>query len=354
MILVLADASIHNHNDAMMTSHNTTTMMINDEIYSIIEESIKDIKMNILQFKKRNPAATYRRRRPRPFVTLSYAQSLDGKIALKKKEKKINNSTSSSSSSSNFAISSQESLYLTHALRSLHDGILIGKNTLLCDNPRLNNRLWIHNNNNNNNKQQPRPIVLDTNLCCISNSNEGCGSSSSSSSGPIINTFNARNLILCCSQQAYEKYQNKVPSNITLLPCKATTTKTTNNNESLDLHDVLEQLYDKFNIHSLMVEGGANVLTEFITTTTTEDQKERGERGKPIVDYLCVTISPILLGENYGLSSITNIHHYQQRSNNNSNHVPTTPEVRLGPITHSIILGGDCIIFCNLGMDDQP
>jgi hypothetical protein len=125
----------------------------------------------------------------------------------------------------------------------------------------------------------------------------------------------------------------------------------------LDLHDVLEQLYDKFNIHSLMVEGGANVLTEFITTTTTtttEDEKERGERGNLIFDYLCVTISPILLGENYGLSSITNIHPLQQGSNNNGNHVPTTPEVRLGPITHSIILGGDCVIFCSLGMDDQP
>ena len=68
-----------------------------------------------------------------------------------------------------------------------------------------------------------------------------------------------------------------------------------------------------------MVEGGATVLTEFIATTAEEDEKEKeekGGRGKSIiVDYLCVTISPILLGENYGLSSITNIH--QHRNNNN-------------------------------------
>lgn len=58
-----------------------------------------------------------------PFVTLKMAQSLDGKIADHKK----NSRWISGSVARNFV----------HDLRAEHDAVLVGKNTLLSDNPRL-------------------------------------------------------------------------------------------------------------------------------------------------------------------------------------------------------------------------
>ena len=62
-----------------------------------------------------------------PFVTISYAQSMDGCLS-----ERHNQPT---------AISNQKSLVMTHKLRSLHQGILIGSNTLNSDDPSLNVRL---------------------------------------------------------------------------------------------------------------------------------------------------------------------------------------------------------------------
>ena len=78
----------------------------------------------------------------RPFVTLSYAQSLDGSIALRCDEP--------------LALSGRQSLQLTHQLRSLHDGILVGIGTVISDNPQLTVRHWEGVN--------PQPIVLDSKL----------------------------------------------------------------------------------------------------------------------------------------------------------------------------------------------
>lgn len=60
----------------------------------------------------------------RPRVTLTFAQSLDGKIA--------------GPGSAAVAISGHDSLVMTHVLRTLHDAILVGVGTVLSDNPNLN------------------------------------------------------------------------------------------------------------------------------------------------------------------------------------------------------------------------
>ncbi|MGB5843289.1 MAG: dihydrofolate reductase family protein, partial [Anaerolineales bacterium] len=59
----------------------------------------------------------------RPFVTVGYAQSLDGSIAIRRGERT--------------QISGPESACLTHQLRANHDAILIGIGTVLADDPRL-------------------------------------------------------------------------------------------------------------------------------------------------------------------------------------------------------------------------
>ncbi|MCA1797659.1 MAG: RibD family protein [Geobacteraceae bacterium] len=78
----------------------------------------------------------------RPFVTLSYAQSWGGSITTIQGQP--------------LALSGAESTRLTHQLRSLHDGILVGIETVLSDDPQLTVRHW-HGKN-------PQPIVLDTSL----------------------------------------------------------------------------------------------------------------------------------------------------------------------------------------------
>ena len=77
-----------------------------------------------------------------PFVTVSYAQSLDGSIALR--------------SGYPLEISCPESRLLTHSLRALHEGILVGIGTVLADDPQLTVR--------DAPGQSPQPIILDSRL----------------------------------------------------------------------------------------------------------------------------------------------------------------------------------------------
>ncbi len=92
----------------------------------------------------------------RPFVTLSWAQTLDGCLTLNQGE--------------SVPISCQKSLDLTHFIRSQHDGILIGIGTALADNPRLTTRFSngassaASINGNGRAHAHPRPIVLDSQL----------------------------------------------------------------------------------------------------------------------------------------------------------------------------------------------
>jgi 2,5-diamino-6-(ribosylamino)-4(3H)-pyrimidinone 5'-phosphate reductase len=87
-------------------------------------------------------------RRELPHVTLSYASSMDSKISLLPGMQTV--------------LSGPEAKLMTHYLRSRHDAILIGVGTVLADNPGLNcrlegaggfgglGRMW-----------QPRPVVID-------------------------------------------------------------------------------------------------------------------------------------------------------------------------------------------------
>lgn len=77
-----------------------------------------------------------------PYVTLTYAQTLDGTIG--------------AAHGGQLHISGPESLVVTHQLRAHHDAILIGIGTLLSDNPQLTVRLVEGPN--------PQPIIVDSHL----------------------------------------------------------------------------------------------------------------------------------------------------------------------------------------------
>ena len=78
----------------------------------------------------------------RPRVIVSYAQSLDGRIATTEGESQW--------------ISGSETLELSQQLRASHDGIMVGIGTVLADNPRLTCRIEGANS--------PHRFVVDSRL----------------------------------------------------------------------------------------------------------------------------------------------------------------------------------------------
>ncbi|KAJ7446382.1 dihydrofolate reductase-like domain-containing protein [Mycena galericulata] len=86
----------------------------------------------------------------RPFVTLTFAQSLDGKIG--------------GAGGTPLALSGPDSMVMTHWLRTLHDAILVGSGTALGDDPQLNTRHLPPPPPGAPPHRAPCPIVLDSGL----------------------------------------------------------------------------------------------------------------------------------------------------------------------------------------------
>lgn len=174
----------------------------------------------------------------RPFVTLSYAQSLDGSIAAGKGERT--------------QISGPESTKLTHILRADHEAILIGIGTLLVDDPQLTVRLV--------EGDHPIPVILDSKL------RTPIDSFLMQSNSPWIAT--AEN-----ADQAKSKKLTSLGAKLIYLPA--------NHEGYLHLPALMESLHRE-GIKRLMVEGGARVLASFLESH--------------LVDFVVVTISPLILG----------------------------------------------------------
>ena len=187
----------------------------------------------------------------RPCVTLAYAQSLDGKMAHTDTDGRL---------SSRAPISGPAAFLCTHAMRSVHDGILVGGHTWSLDRPRLTNRIW----NTTIPSIQPVPIVLDTQLRHVTDYNGGGG----------------RRVIVCCSNDADSPWDD-VPDGMELVRCSCV-------GEKLDLSQVLHQLKNVCGIESLMVEGGPTVLEAFFFEPT-------------FVDCVALTVSTqLVVGEGVG------------------------------------------------------
>ncbi|MCQ0110846.1 diaminohydroxyphosphoribosylaminopyrimidine deaminase [Zhouia amylolytica] len=151
----------------------------------------------------------------RPYIILKWAESNDHLISPLEKDKK-----------EPVWLTNQYARQLVHKWRSEEQGILVGTNTVLHDNPRLNTRDWKGNS--------PTRIVIDKTLKTYPNHSIWDGE---------INT-----IIFT------EKQLNRLNSNITL--------KWIDFNKPIPLQ-ICEELH-KEGIQSLIIEGGAQTLQSYI------------------------------------------------------------------------------------------
>ena len=179
-----------------------------------------------------------------PYVTLKVAQSIDGKIALGDYSSKW--------------ITGEASRKFVHKLRSEYDVVLIGRNTAKIDNPSLTVREV--------RGRSPYRIVID------------------------------RNSTLPENLKLFSDYHKEKTYSISGISKKALTNiyskniiKVNEKDQKIVLKDILRKLYS-MNISSILVEGGANLFSQFIKTG--------------LYDDIYFFIAPKIIGK--GISSFNN------------------------------------------------
>ena len=177
----------------------------------------------------------------RPTVTVSYAQTLDGRLA--------------AANGSSRWISAPESLCFAHRLRAEHDAVAVGAGTACEDDPRLTVRLVPGDD--------PLRVVVDSTL-------------RTPLSAAVLAHGAAKGTILAVTERAPERRCEEALSlgaTVLKLPSDAA--------GRVDLRALLAELYS-LGVRSVMVEGGAAMITSFFS-----------ER---LVDRLAVCIAPKILG----------------------------------------------------------
>jgi 2,5-diamino-6-(ribosylamino)-4(3H)-pyrimidinone 5'-phosphate reductase len=183
--------------------------------------------------------------RSRPHVIISAAMSVDGKIATRIGKSKL---------------SSKEDLLRVHKLRASVDAILVGKHTLMIDDPSLTVKLAKRKN--------PIRIILDSEGSIKSNSK-------------IIKTCKMVPTIIAVSEKITQKNIIRLEKEgLEVIRC---------GQKKVDLKKLLYILRRK-NIKNLLVEGGGLTNWSFIK--------------HKLVDELIITITPYVLGGSSAISLV--------------------------------------------------
>jgi diaminohydroxyphosphoribosylaminopyrimidine deaminase / 5-amino-6-(5-phosphoribosylamino)uracil reductase len=192
----------------------------------------------------------------RPTVTVSYAQTLDGRLA--------------AANGSSRWISSPDSLRFAHQLRAEHDAVAVGAGTACNDDPRLTVRLVPG--------EDPLRVVVDSAL-------------RTPLSAAVLANGAAKGTVLAVTDRAPDERCAEAESlGATVLRLPAS------GKGRVDLDALLSGLHS-LGVRSVMVEGGAALITSFLS-----------ER---LVDRLAVCIAPKILGRgieavgDLGISDLT-------------------------------------------------
>ncbi len=175
-----------------------------------------------------------------PYVIAKWAMSLDGRIATYTGESKW--------------ITSEESRRYVHKIRGQVDGILVGINTVLRDDPLLTCRIEGGRN--------PRRIIIDSNALLPLNAR-------------LLNTINEGEVVVAVNKNAQVERIEKLKQ----LGCRVI--QMCNTTDRVDLKELFYRL-GKMELTNILVEGGSRVITSFF--------EER------LVDKVMVFIAPIIIG----------------------------------------------------------
>lgn len=182
-----------------------------------------------------------------PFVTVKVAESLDGRIATKTGDSKW--------------ITSDKSRAYAHKIRSNFDAIMVGVNTVLRDNPRLD--AWFS-------KSHPVKVVVDSQLSTSENSNIFSGSS------PVI--------VVTLLADPGQETENKAR-----LAKKAKILEVKERGGQINLKDMMKKLA-QFGITSILVEGGGTLIGSLFD--------------EGLVDKVMFFISPKIIGGKEAIGSV--------------------------------------------------
>ncbi len=183
----------------------------------------------------------------RPYITLKFAQTLDGRIAARDGSSKW--------------ISGPKSRKFAHKLRAENDAILIGARTVLKDDPSLTVRLVKGKN--------PARIIIDGRL------------RTPLTARIVRNTSVARTIIVTTPSSPVRKRERLKEQGVEFIVLPAS------KDGNIDLIKIIRILYKK-GIKKILVEGGSQVVTSFIKAG--------------LGDRIIMILSPRILGK--GIASI--------------------------------------------------
>lgn len=195
----------------------------------------------------------------RPFVTLTFATSLDSSLSL--------------APGVRTRLSGPGSKAMTHYIRSRHAAVLIGVSTLLADSPALNCRIA-------GAASQPRPIIIDPHLRWTPDSADKVLELARLGHGlaPFVLTGVEAQSLPAASVALLERLGGKY------IPLAATSSGP-GGRMRFDWHVVFDVLFRE-GLLSVMVEGGGQIINSLLDPSF-----------HALVDSVIVTIAPTWLGQ---------------------------------------------------------
>ncbi|KAL6709041.1 2,5-diamino-6-(ribosylamino)-4(3H)-pyrimidinone 5'-phosphate reductase [Coniothyrium glycines] len=237
----------------------------------------------------------------KPFVTLTFATSLDSQLAV--------------APGMQTALSGPQSKAMTHYLRSKHDAILIGVGTAIADNPSLNCRIeGVGGYGGEGLSGQPRPIVIDP-----------TGRWNFTAESKVVNLASGGRgkgpFIITCVEPSEER--KKILENVDGKFVVVQALSGSDSSKHLDWYTIL-QLLAREDIKSVMIEGGGSVINNMLSDPV----------GYHAIDSVIITVAPTWLGQG-GVQVCP-------PGSTSGGHLPTTrlKDVKWIPLADDVVLCG--------------